>query len=75
MNGNACTLLIRNTAGEEEVGKPRQDWVEKADGIVFVYDVSRRSSFEHREQKLSYIERNCKGHIPLSVILIGNMAD
>lgn len=45
------------------------------DGVILVYDVTRRESFEHLEDWLGEIRRNCRDLETLRLALIGNKSD
>ena len=45
------------------------------DGVILVYDVTRRETFEHLEDWLGEIRRNCRDLETLRLALIGNKSD
>lgn len=45
------------------------------DGVILVYDVTRRESFEHLEDWLGEVRRNCRDLETLRLALIGNKSD
>eukprot|EP01054_Gregarina_sp_Poly1_P005455 Gregarina_sp_Poly_1__5454@NODE_2881_length_1592_cov_115_419016_g1821_i0_p1_GENE_NODE_2881_length_1592_cov_115_419016_g1821_i0NODE_2881_length_1592_cov_115_419016_g1821_i0_p1_ORF_typecomplete_len465_score64_18Ras/PF00071_22/1_8e48Kelch_3/PF13415_6/31Kelch_3/PF13415_6/1_5e10Kelch_3/PF13415_6/0_0057Kelch_3/PF13415_6/0_027Kelch_3/PF13415_6/6_7e03Kelch_4/PF13418_6/9_8e08Kelch_4/PF13418_6/0_14Kelch_4/PF13418_6/0_0002Kelch_4/PF13418_6/38Roc/PF08477_13/2_2e16Roc/PF08477_13/6_5e03Arf/PF00025_21/1_3e12Kel len=75
VGGKLCTLHLRDTAGQERFAGLSGNYFRDADGFAMVFDITRRSSFEHIVDWIEII----KEHHPLGaeseIVLIGNKAD
>lgn len=68
-----CFIEVIDTAGQEEYGTLRDQWVREGQGFVLVYSISSRSSFDRLEVFRQSMLR-VKGENPI-FILVGNKAD
>ena len=71
-DGTEAKLIIFDTAGQERFKSLAQSYVKKADGILMVYDISERETFQSVEswmESAEYMNDN------LPIILIGNKSD
>ena len=50
-----CTLEILDTAGEDDYQNMFDEWVDSSDGIVLVYSIDSRNSFESMKIKYGRI--------------------
>jgi len=66
-------IQIWDTAGQERFRNITRAYYRGANGIILVYDVTSRSSFENIKIWMQDIKKNSKGDQPL--VLIGNKAD
>ena len=71
-DGTEAQLMIFDTAGQERFKSLAQSYVKKADGILFVYDISERETFQSVE---SWMENAEYMNEKLPSILIGNKSD
>lgn len=79
IDGIPSHMEILDTAGQEEYGALREQWIRQNDLFVIVYDVTRRSSFEATERLFSEVMDTKRkldaGFAPSVVILVGNKCD
>ena len=71
-NGEEITVKIFDTAGQEKYRSLAANFLKKADGIILVYDITYKKSFENLNKWLKDINENAKG---LPIVLIGNKTD
>ena len=71
-NGEEITVKIFDTAGQEKYRSLAANFLKKADGIILVYDITYKISFENLNKWLKDINENAKG---LPIVLIGNQTD
>ena len=71
--GKEIRLRIFDTAGQERFKSVSVSFIKKADGIVLIYDISNKISFEEIGGWIESIKENGKINIP--VILVGNKCD
>ena len=72
LHGANIKLSLYDTAGEEGFGPLRPLYYRKANGVLIIFDITRRSSFEGLDYWYNEVYINC-GTIPY--ILIGNKLD
>jgi small GTP-binding protein len=72
-NGELVKLRIFDTAGQERFKSISINFIKKADGILLLYDISNRSSFESVNKWVESIRE--VGEEKISIILIGNKCD
>ncbi|CAH8462744.1 unnamed protein product [Schistosoma turkestanicum] len=73
INGKVVKLQIWDTAGQERFRTITSSYYRGAQGIMIVYDITDKSTFDHVENWLLEIGSNAKDQI--SRILIGNKCD
>ena len=66
-------MQIWDTAGQERFKNIQASYYKGANGILVVYDITNRESFEHLNSWLIEIEKN--GHTNVYKFLIGNKND
>ncbi|CAC5393386.1 RAB15 [Mytilus coruscus] len=66
-------VQIWDTAGQERFESITKQFYRRAQGVLLVYDMSSRSSFEAIPKWLAYVEQFCKEDV--SVMLLGNKCD
>ena len=67
-------VILFDTAGQERFRSINENFYNKNDSIILIYDISRRSTFEEcKEYYRDKIKEKCKNDI--KVILIGNKID
>ncbi|MFW9819801.1 MAG: Rab family GTPase [Candidatus Thorarchaeota archaeon] len=69
---NLITLQIWDLAGQQRFKWVRQEFYKGAKGIVFVFDLTNRKTFESLPQWKKEIDKIIKGY---SSILVGNKSD
>lgn len=67
------TLQIWDTAGQEKFRSLSPSYLRNADGILLLYDISNRESFDHMVNWLEAIEKYTK--MDKQVMLVGNKSD
>ena len=72
-NGELVKLRIFDTAGQERFKSISINFIKKADGILLLYDITNRSSFESVNKWIESIREVADEKI--SIILIGNKCD
>ena len=73
-DGSIINVHIKDTCGQEKYKSIWKQYYKEADGILLVFDISNKKSFD--EIKNFYVEtirENCKIGIP--IILLGNKTD
>ena len=73
-DGTILNCRIMDTAGQERYDSINVGYYRKADAVLLVYDISKKSSFD--KIKSYYVEKirdNCKKDIP--IVLLGNKTD
>ena len=66
-------LKIWDTCGDEKYRSITRQYYKDADGIILVYDITKKSSFDSLESWLEEIRNNGPEHA--EVILVGNKSD
>lgn len=66
-------VQIWDTAGQERFESITKQFYRRAQGVLLVYDISSRSSYESIPKWLSYVRQFCKEDV--SVMLLGNKCD
>jgi small GTP-binding protein len=74
MNNKSVTLKIWDTAGQERFRNMTQQYYKNADGILLVFDLTDRGTFEKLRDWMSQIQ-NFVNREDLSIILIGNKCE
>ena len=72
-NGNEIKLQIYDTAGEERFRAISSSFIKKAEGVILMYDITSKVSFEAIDGWLESIRENGKENLP--IILVGNKCD
>ena len=72
-NGKKIQLVITDTAGQERFKAIAINYIKKANGILLVYDITKRKSFENINNWLEQINDKTKRSVP--ILLIGNKTD
>ena len=73
VDGKKVKLQIWDTAGQERFKNIQASYYKGANGVLVVYDITNRESFEHLNSWLIEIEKN--GNKNVYKLLIGNKAD
>ena len=73
VDGKKVKLQIWDTAGQERFKNIQASYYKGANGVLVVYDITNKESFEHLNSWLIEIEKN--GNRNVYKLLIGNKAD
>ena len=71
-DGTEAKLMIFDTAGQERFKSLAENYIKKANGILLVYDISEKQSFQNIENWMESIRENSNES---PIILIGNKSD
>ena len=71
--GEELEILLYDTAGQEKYKSISLNLIKKADGILLMYDISERSTFDAINQWIESIKNIKEDDFP--IILIGNKCD
>ena len=74
INNNGCNLKMQiwDTSGQAKFDSITQNYFREADGLIFVFDITNRESFEKIPK---YMEMSKINHKKFKKILIGNKID
>ena len=72
-NGQSVRLRIFDTAGQERFKSISLNFIKKADGILLLYDITNRSSFESVNKWIESIHDVAEEKV--TILLIGNKCD
>ncbi|XP_036339926.1 ras-related protein Rab-43 isoform X1 [Rhagoletis pomonella] len=73
IEGKATKLQIWDTAGQERFRTITQSYYRSANGVIIVYDITKRSSFSNLQKWIEEVRRYTASNVLL--ILIGNKCD
>ena len=73
LDGKVVKLQIWDTAGGERFRVITEAYYRGAGGIIFIYDVTKQTSFDHVEHWLVDISKHARKDVPK--LLIGNKSD
>lgn len=73
IDGKKCKLQVWDTAGQERFRTITTSYFRGAHGIILVYDVTDRRSFENIRNWMSQIQTHADVHV--NKILVGNKCD
>lgn len=73
LNGKHVKIQVWDTAGQERFRTITSSYYRGAQGVMIVYDVTNRESFEHVRAWLTEVERYCVTSV--QVCLIGSKSD
>jgi len=73
ISGKRIKLQIWDTAGQERFRTITTAYYRGADGIIFVYDITHKESFDHMSSWLAEARRYATPGIPM--IIVGNKSD
>ena len=72
IDDNAVTMTLWDTGGQELFNCVRPQYYRGANGVLIIFDVTNKESFDHLEKWLNELEGYC-GNIPK--IILGNKID
>lgn len=73
IEGNPVMLYVYDTAGQEDMKTVIKSIYRKAQGILLVFDFSRKKTFDHIRDWIDLIQMNCD--ITPEMVLVGNKVD
>ena len=73
-NNLNITLKIYDTAGQERYRSIVQNYYKGADGIILMYDITNKSSFESIEQWINNIKES-SNYENIGLVVVGNKCD
>ena len=73
INGKNIKLQIWDTAGQEKYKSLTKSFLLKAQGILILYDVTNKTSFNNLQSWLLLVKEECYSEIP--IIIVGNKKD
>ena len=73
-NGTKIKFKIFDTAGQERFKSISQNYIKKADGILLMYDISNKQSFDNIGNWMQTINDN-NSSIKISVVLVATKCD
>jgi GTPase KRas protein len=74
VDGNSVTLEIVDTAGQDEYSTYQDQWMREGKGILLVYAIDNRNSFQAAQQFKEKIDR-VKENEKVAIVLVGNKCD
>jgi small GTP-binding protein len=72
INGTNLNLQIWDTAGQERFRSITQNFMKGADGIIYVYDITNKQSFDNLRTWIRQSEETTEG---FKKIIVGNKSD
>ncbi|MCQ2818706.1 MAG: GTP-binding protein [archaeon] len=75
INGRNIRVKIWDTAGQEQYKSLTKNFYRNSDGVIIVYDISDKSTFEKVQEWVQSIEDYTSAERPLQKILVGNKVD
>ena len=72
INGNAINLQVWDTAGQERFKSITRNYLKGADGILFVYDITQKKTFDNLK---SWIRDSEESNQNFKKVIIGNKID
>ena len=74
-NSEEIRVKLTDTAGQERFGSLSSNYLKKANGIILIYDITSRESFEALNNWADEIKEKSKSDEARPIILIGNKLD
>jgi len=75
VDGVSCTLDIMDTAGQEEFGALRDQYMKTGHGFLIVYSITTQTSFEAVTKFRNSILRVQEDKADIPIVLVGNKKD
>ncbi|RNL84955.1 GTP-binding protein [Sinomicrobium pectinilyticum] len=69
---NQVNLIIWDIEGNEDISKTRSSYLMGSHGFIYVFDTTRKSTYENLPADLDYIK---SGYNNVPVIVVGNKSD
>lgn len=74
VDGSPVTLEIVDTAGQDEYSTYQDQWMREGKGILLVYAIDSRNSFQAAQAFKEKIDR-VKENEKVAIVLVGNKCD
>jgi len=74
VDGVPCLVEVLDTAGSNSFISQKDEWIRTSEGLLIVYSLTSRSSFEHAKEAFHRAQELKKG-VPFSTILVANKSD
>jgi len=75
MDGKVVKLQVWDTAGQERYRGITKAFHRGANGVMFVYDVTNRESFQQLQKWIGDFEKSTTAINPTPMVIVGNKAD
>eukprot|EP01118_Nematostelium_gracile_P001092 TRINITY_DN11108_c0_g1_i1.p1 TRINITY_DN11108_c0_g1~~TRINITY_DN11108_c0_g1_i1.p1 ORF type:complete len:185 (+),score=50.16 TRINITY_DN11108_c0_g1_i1:44-598(+) len=75
IDGQAMVLEIFDTAGQEEYSALRDQYLQKSDGVLLIYSITSKHTFDTCPKSKVNIERLKLDHPNFPMVLVGNKVD
>lgn len=72
IQGQTINLILWDIAGEVDQNKVPHSYFMGSSGVVYVFDVSRKPTYENMEKDLNYLEEKLPGVV---IKIVGNKTD
>ena len=73
LNDKKIRVQLWDTAGQEKYRSITKTLFLKVQGVLALYDISNKKSFDNLKSWISIIKEECGAHVP--IVIIGNKAD
>ena len=74
-NGKIIKICVIDTAGQEKYNSLNKNYVKNVDGVLFVFDLSNKTSFHNIKKWLDFFNENNTSLKMIPKYLIGNKKD
>ena len=75
MNGTAIKLQIYDTSGQEQFKSITSNYYKRADGILFVFDLTREETFKNIQFWIREMKEQSDDFTKIGMVLLGNKSD
>jgi len=75
MDGKVVKLQVWDTAGQERYRGITKAFHRGANGVMFIYDITNRQSFQRLQSWISDFEKSTTSIDPTPMVVVGNKAD
>lgn len=73
IDGTFYQLKIWDTSGQERLRALTSNYYRKADGVIILFDVTRKDSFDNLEKWIASLKEKVEETIP--IVIVGNKID
>ena len=74
-NKTKVKLKIMDTAGQEKYNSLTKTYYKNADGVLFVFDINKKKSFDSLQKWMELFNENNNGKKIIPIYLLGNKCD
>ncbi|CAG7826130.1 unnamed protein product [Allacma fusca] len=75
LDGKRIKIQLWDTAGSERFRTLTKSFYRGSHGLIIVYDITNKSSFEHITSWLTIFKENSQSDVPVPTMLVGNKMD